>query len=277
MVKDGGESKDGATRSRLFFRVRVAVLLAILIGLVSYAWIDRRRRRARNAWDHTLDVAIVAVRMGPVSDESFSTMRERIPLLEERLDDQLHRYRSRSMRPFAFTLAGPVDMDRPPPTLDSESLWDQLRYAYRLWRYARDADARAGLDSEPFDARIYLSARPPSTEERQMVEGSSQQKGRLGTVEVELDPGMVDFALFVVCHELMHTLGANDKYGPSGRTLIPRGLAEPNLKPLYPQRYAEVMARNRPISRSKEVPPVSLDELGVGPDTAAEIGWVKSE
>ena len=92
-------------------------------------------------------------------------------------------------------------------------------------------------------------------------------------MQVELDPGMVDFALFVVSHELMHTLGANDKYLSSGRTMIPRGLAEPFRQPLYPQRYADVMARNRPVSQWDEVPPDSLDELGVGPATAAEIGW----
>jgi len=275
-VPDVDAKHGGVARGRLFFRVRVAFLLVILIGVLSYAWIDIRRRRARNAWDHTLDVAIVVVRMGPVDDESFSTMRNRLPLLEARLDEQLHRYRSPAVRPFAFTLAGPVDMDELPPSLDSESVWDATRYAYRLWRYARDVDARAGLDAA-FDTKIYLVARPPSAQERQLVEGSSQQQGRLGTVQVELDPGMVDFALFVVSHELMHTLGANDKYLTSGRTMIPRGLAEPLRQPLYPQRYADVMARNRPVSQWDEVPPESLDELGVGPATAAEIGWTNEQ
>jgi hypothetical protein len=34
------------------------------------------------------------------------------------------------------------------------------------------------------------------------------------------------------------------------------------------------MARNRPLADGNEVPPTLLDELGVGPTTAAEIGWV---
>jgi hypothetical protein len=42
---------------------------------------------------------------------------------------------------------------------------------------------------------------------------------------------------------------------------------------MLPQRYAEVMARNRPIDASNEVPPTSLDDLAVGPRTANEIRW----
>lgn len=86
---------------------------------------------------------------------------------------------------------------------------------------------------------------------------------------------MADLTLFVVAHELMHTLGAGDRYDESGRTRIPDGLADPTLSPLYPQRAAEIMARNRVVSIApwKEVVPETLDELAVGPTTASEIGW----
>ena len=59
---------------------------------------------------------------------------------------------------------------------------------------------------------------------------------------------MVDFALFVFAHELMHTLGATDKYDGAGAALIPSGLAEPDAVPRFPQRFVEVMARNRPVA-----------------------------
>jgi hypothetical protein len=107
------------------------------------------------------------------------------------------------------------------------------------------------------------------------VEGEGQQGGRLGAVEVDLDGSMVDFALFVAAHELFHTLGATDKYDASGRTLMPAGLASPMLRPLFPQPCAEVMARNRPVGPGSEQPPDRLDELGVGPLTAREVGWLR--
>jgi hypothetical protein len=43
---------------------------------------------------------------------------------------------------------------------------------------------------------------------------------------------------------------------------------------LFPQRYAELMARNRPLAAEREVPPQTLDELWVGAITAREIGWL---
>jgi hypothetical protein len=107
------------------------------------------------------------------------------------------------------------------------------------------------------------------------VEGASQEGGTVGVVEVELDRTMVDFALFVTTHELLHLLGAKDKYDASGRSLVPEGLAEPEQRPLYPQRHAEVMARNVALSPTEERPPESLSDLKVGATTAREIGWVR--
>jgi hypothetical protein len=47
------------------------------------------------------------------------------------------------------------------------------------------------------------------------------------------------------------------------------------LRPLFPQPCAEVMARNRPVGPGAEMPPDRLDELGVGPLTAREVGWLR--
>jgi len=93
-------------------------------------------------------------------------------------------------------------------------------------------------------------------------------------VEVELDRSMVDFALFVATHELMHTLGATEKYDAAGHVLVPAGLADPDQEPRYPQGRAEIMARSRAVAEGSEVPPESLDELAIGLATAREIGWV---
>jgi hypothetical protein len=95
----------------------------------------------------------------------------------------------------------------------------------------------------------------------------------VGLVEVELDATMVDFALFVAAHELLHTLGATDRYDDAGEPLVPEGLADPDLEPRYPQHATEVMARHRAVAPGRSKPPESLDELVVGDTTAREIGW----
>src|SRR5262245_33616861 len=46
------EKGRGKRDKRIFFRVRVAILLAILFGVVLWAAADIRSRRARKNWDH---------------------------------------------------------------------------------------------------------------------------------------------------------------------------------------------------------------------------------
>jgi len=262
-------------RSRAFFRARVGVLLAILAVVLLWAWRDVRSRRERTTWERPLSVALVLVRQGRVDEAAVTAFRARVSSLETRLTDERRRYRAGAMHPFSFTFVGPVDVGDSPPKATGDGLIAAAVHTWAMWRWTARVDGRAALDSSSYDSRIYVVARPPASEEREMVEGESQEGGRLGVVEVELDDSMADFALFVATHELFHTLGASDKYDATGRTLVPAGLAEPDRLPRLPQAYAEVMARNRPVGPGLEVPPDNLDELAVGPATAREVGWAR--
>jgi hypothetical protein len=78
----------------------------------------------------------------------------------------------------------------------------------------------------------------------------------------------------VIAHELLHTLGATDKYDPAdGKPVFPVGFAEPDRHPLYPQPFAEIMAGRRMVSESLWEMPSSLDEVTIGETTATEINW----
>jgi hypothetical protein len=264
------------TRGRgAFFRVRVGVLLAILLGVVLFAWRDVRRRHGRTTWDRPLDVALVILRDGPVDPDAVAAMRARLPALSDRLGAEMHRHGAAGTRPFFFTLHGPVDVTAPPPLRADDGFADAVQRTLALRAYLADVDGRAGVDSGAYDARIYVVVRPPVSRDRMGIEGASEDGGHVGSVQVELDASMVDFALFVATHELLHTLGATDKYDATGHALDPDGLAEPALSPRYPQRLVEVMARSRPLGGGLEVPPESLDELSVGAKTAQEIGWLR--
>jgi hypothetical protein len=256
-----------------FFRIRIALLLSVLLVVGLYAWRDWSTRRERNDWKRTLDVAFVLLVSPGVEPDAVLELRRRVPDLSRRLAQELARYRSSAPRPFDITLYGPVPLATPPPD-PGNGIIDAARYAYRLHRFTGDIDARAGVPSRGFDSRIYLLLTPPS--DRALVEGMSEHGGRVGFARAELDRENVDIALFVAAHELFHTLGALDHYGPDGRALIPDGLAEPELEPRYPQRFAEIMARDRPVAAGEETRLLSLDELGVGPVTAREIGWTEA-
>ena len=261
--------------SRTFFRVRVGILLAVLGFVLLWAWRDVRSRRGRNAWDRPLSVAIVLVRHGQLDGNAVGAFRKRIASLESRVTDEFQRYRPGPMHPFVFTFAGPVDVAESPPKASGDGVFDAVKHSWELWRWTARVDRDAALVTSVFDSRIYVVARLPVNARQLFIEGESEEGGRIGTVEVELDASMADFALFVTAHELFHTVGASDKYDAAGRTLVPEGLAEPERVPLYPQRFAEVMARNRPLAPGIEEPPADLNELAVGPATAQEIGWLR--
>jgi hypothetical protein len=175
----------------------------------------------------------VLLRVTPIAPEAFAAIVGRAPALEDRLYDELSRYRPGAPRPIRFTFFGPVDVTAHPPKPEGDGLLDLATQSYRSWRYVSHVDDLAGVATSGFDTRLYV----------------------------------------VVAHELFHTLGAEDKYDERGRTMIPDGLAEPEKVPMLPQRFAELMARNRPVSSTEERTPDTLDEVAVGPRTAREIGW----
>jgi hypothetical protein len=251
----------------------VTLLFLVFVGVAVYAWQDMKSRHERNAWERTLSIAVVLVRVTPLEPDAVGAFRDRVPALDARLFAELRRYRPRGPRPFALTFVGPVDLPAGPPSPGGEGLVDAVKRSWALSRWADQVDAATGLDARTFDSRIYVVARAPKAANLAMVEGESEEGGRIGAVEVELKASMADFALFVTAHELMHTLGASDKYDSSGRAVFPGGFAEPERAPLFPQELAEVMARNRPLSADEERPPDTLNELAVGAATAREIGW----
>ncbi len=260
-------------KGQIFRRVRIAILLGILAIVVLYAVKDVTQRRARTSWKRPLQVAFVVIRRGPVDDAVVKELAARSHDLESHLKSEMERYRD-GERPFSFSVYGPVDASSDPPSPAGGGFIDLARASYDSWRYYRDIDQRADVPSAGFDSRIYLVVRPPINQRRKSVEGQSEEGGRIGSVAVELDSSMIDFALFVATHELLHTLGATDKYDAMGRARVPDGLGEPDRIPLYPQVFAEVMARNVALSPTEERPPDTLDELRVGAATAREIGWL---
>ena len=145
--------------------------------------------------------------------------------------------------------------------------WWSLRLRYWAWRVAAD-DPLATPDVQVFavyqvgDGR---HAAPDST---------GLQKGLIAVAHLFCGRDAVAGNAVVVTHELLHTLGATDKYAPrSGQPLEPLGLGDPDLSPLYPQETGEIMAGRIATSAGTAAIPDSLEQMNVGPGTAREIGW----
>lgn len=255
-----------------FFRARVTVLLTVLIVVVLWGVHDWSDRRARTAWQRPVRVALVLVEREPVPGELLALLTARSFELEQRLQREYARYTGRDGTPIQFIVRGPVRSPTPPPTIESEGLLDLLAHGIRQWRWTSALDAEAKLELG-FDSRIYLVLKPALGQPLAFFEGQSERGGRVGIAQADIDRSTIDFALFVVAHELLHTLGATDKYDDAGRTRYPQGFAEPRRTPLYPQPGAEAMARNVPLAPGSERPPETLEELYVGETTARELRW----
>ena len=97
------------------------------------------------------------------------------------------------------------------------------------------------------------------------------QKGLIGVVNAFADPRQTAQNNIVIAHEMLHTLGATDKYDADGRPLYPAGYADPD-EPQTVRRYqAEIMAGRIALPNGRAVMPDSLAQCVIGPATAHEI------
>jgi len=158
-----------------------------------------------------------------------------------------------------------------PPSLPASAnplniAWWSLRMRVWSWRAERQYDR-----AKP-DVQIFVIYHDPS--QVQMLERSvGVQKGRVGIVNAFARRAMKGQNQVVITHELLHTLGATDKYEPgTNQPIYPDGLANPDQKPLYPQSKAEIMGGRTALSPADAVMPRSLRDVVIGLKTATEIG-----
>ena len=107
-----------------------------------------------------------------------------------------------------------------------------------------------------------------------MPDSVGLSKGLIALTHLYGDAAAAGSNQVVLVHEMLHTLGATDKYElATGQPLTPAGLGEPDRQPLYPQDFGEIMAGRIAASAREAVVADSLEQMLVGPATALEIGW----
>jgi hypothetical protein len=249
-------------------RIRIAVLLLVLFAVAAGTLMDRLRT---TGWDHTLWVGIFPVN----GDGRTATARyiaslegEQFASIEQFFREEANAYGVKLDRPVRIELYPQVaDM---PPRLEPgagplSSIWWSLKVRYYTWRIAGNTLA---------DIRVFVLYHDP---ERTLAVPHSLglQKGLLGIVYAYADRRMDPTNSIVVAHEVLHTLGATDKYDPAtDLPAFPEGYGDPEADPRYPQQFAEIMAGRTAVSPAAAKMPASLDEVVVGHRTAAEINWI---
>ena len=254
---------------------RVAVLLLLLAVTVMWAVSRVTARRARTSWDRPLRLAVLV--LGEASPPAVEALRRTLDDLGRRLAAERAAWDPAARgEGFSVELIGPLRVERLPPTAaPGPGLLDRPLHALALWRATRAAHAAApGFDPGAWDVRVYVVAAATDQDAPRFAEGIGEQGGEVGVVRARFDEREPLLAAAAVFHEAFHCLGASDKYDALGHAAVPEGLVQPDLTPRFPQHEAELMVGEVPLAPGQGRLPASVAEFGIGPVTAAEIGWV---
>jgi predicted component of type VI protein secretion system len=253
-----------------FFRkFRITLLLLVLFFVSMNSWLTRLRT---TDWDEPLWVAVYPVN----GDDSSATAHyidtltaDTFQAVEDFLAREAARYDSRIAKPVSIKLAPPVT-DRPPLPPANASTLSIMLWSLKLRYWAATHDTFDGPDP---DVQMFVVYYDPKTHQR-LKHSLGLQKGLIGVVNAFASPAQAKRNNVVIVHEFLHTVGASDKYDPqNNQPIYPIGFAEPDRDPVYPQKYAEIMAGRIPVASHHAVMPPSLSSCVVGPATALEIRW----
>jgi hypothetical protein len=252
----------------MFKAIRITILLLILFVVSVSTWLTQARS---TDWNDSLWVKIY-----PVNGDGSVQSRDYIDGLEVEDFIDVEEFLSREAERFGHAIRRPVRMElgseirEQPPVMGSEpNMLDIMLWSLRMRWWA--ASVTDGQDSPDPDVRIFVRYHAPR--ERMVLENSvGLQKGMVGVVNAYAGRRNAGANNVVIAHEFLHTLGATDKYDPAtGVPLYPAGFAEPDRKPKFPQRNAEIMGGRIPLAEDDAVIPKSLKYVIIGPQTAQEI------
>jgi len=243
---------------------RIAVLLAVLALAAGGTYGERAWVRS---WTRPLAVAIYPIAMDAPSAAYVERLQpDDFQEIASFIETEAARWRRRPTPAPQLTLKAPLR--EPPPLAKTYSALDAVGYSLRLRWYAfRQTSFRDNFGG----IRLFLLYHQPG--DQALPHSLGLQKGLLGVVHVFATDAQRAQNNVVIAHELLHTLGATDKYDQAGQPQFPEGYAEFTAEPLYPQQRAEIMAGRVPISAASASIPAGLSEVVVGYKTASEVGW----
>jgi hypothetical protein len=112
-------------------------------------------------------------------------------------------------------------------------------------------------------------------EDKQLQHSLGLDKGLLAIVHAFASKDQEQQNNIVIAHELLHTVGALDKYNINNQPVFPDGYADPGLQPLFPQIQAEIMLAKIPLTHQQSIMAETLSQCIIGKQTAEEINWIK--
>lgn len=249
--------------------LRIALLLMVLMCVAFTAYVDRERSVS---WRSPLWVGVFPV-AGDASERTSGYIAGLSAQDFQPIADFMRREAvSRGRAPEVLRLQLHPGPFVPPPQRGASHgaaanvLWS-LKLRWYAWRRMQQ------VAGPPPTVRLFVIYHDP-TRTVKVPHSVGLQKGLVGVVHAFASRDQQGSNQVVIAHELLHTLGATDKYGADDLPLWPDGYGDPAQQPRLPQRRAELMAGRRAISEHVAQIPGSLAEVVIGDATAREIRWL---
>lgn len=259
---------------KLFKVIRIVLLLAIFVGLAFYS---KQQKLKSRSWAEPLQVALYPINAenSPVTAEYIRTLKgEAFAEIDEFFRREGEHYGLTNQRPFQIRLGSTITEHPPaapgPGAGKLAIVWWGLKFRYWAFRHTPDSESNAN--------RVRVFVYYHEARENQVLQHSlGLDKGLLAIVHAFAATAQQAQNNIVIAHELLHTVGATDKYDANNRPVFPDGYADARKRPLYPQIKAEIMVGRIPLSQSEAVMAKDLKHCLVGEKTAREINWIRSE
>lgn len=255
----------------MFKRFRIAVLLYILL-FVAIGQILASRRATD--WNDSLWVDVYLVNGGttqPIQAYIDSLKPDAFAEIEQFFDEQSATYDLGLARPFRINLASQLESDLPPIPTDGGFL-SSIVWSLKMRWFVTQLNWRS--DTPTPDITLFAIYRQEASGVS-LDRSTALRKGMIVVANLFGSRSFHGSNQMIIAHEILHTLGATDKYErASNLPIFPIGFAHPDRAPLYPQSQAELMAGRIPVSAREASVPRSLDAVVIGEATALEIGWL---
>jgi hypothetical protein len=252
----------------MFRYIRIAILLTILLVVAGNQFLTGHRL---SSWEKPLWVTVY-----PVLAETGADIRRYAESLEEDSFKNIGIFLQQQASTYGRSLETPViiQVARPltelPPALPTEnSGWRIALWSLNMRWWSWMNGGQDGL--APDDIRMFVLYQTPKAN-KLMERSVGIKNGSYGVVNAVASRQMAAFNRVLITHELLHILGASDKYDLiTGQPFVPGGLADPDQSPLYPQKRAEIMGARIATSADRWRSPRNLKSCVIGAKTAAEI------
>ena len=253
----------------MFKQARILFALIILLFVSVSAYLTKERV---TSWDKPLYVYVY-----PINGDGTQATQNYINRLTdlhfasigEYMTQQAAQYTNVTTEPFILSLSPQVKSKPALPPIGGNLLqvmWWSMKL--RFWSWTHNTDP----GPEP-DIQMFVVYYDPNHVER-VPHSIGLAKGLIGVVHVFSNRQYNQSNNIVIAHELLHTVGASDKYNlQTSQPIYPQGYANPKQRPLYPQYKSELMAGRIPLTNTKSKIPRNFSKTMVGPITAIEIRW----